>query len=39
LGNSQLDVDGPGLICVPMGEVPAIWDLVKRPPSQGAVDR
>jgi acetolactate synthase-1/2/3 large subunit len=34
---SMLDADGPGLICVPMGEVPSIWDLVKRPPSQGAV--
>ena len=35
----MLDADGPGLIRVPMGEVPAIWDLVKRPPSQGAVER
>jgi acetolactate synthase-1/2/3 large subunit len=26
---------GPALIRVPMGEVPSIWDMVVRPPSQG----
>jgi acetolactate synthase-1/2/3 large subunit len=26
---------GPALIHVPIGEVPSIWDLVKRPPSAG----
>lgn len=30
---------GPALIHVPMHEVPSIWDLVRRPPSQGNVDR
>jgi acetolactate synthase-1/2/3 large subunit len=30
-----LAADEPALISVPMGEVPSIWDLVKRPPSQG----
>ena len=35
----MLDADEPGLICVPCGEVPSIWDLVKRPPSQGTVAR
>jgi acetolactate synthase-1/2/3 large subunit len=30
---------GPALIHVPMQEVPSIWDLVRRPPSQGSVDR
>ncbi len=28
-------LEKPSLIHVPMGEVPSIWDLVKRPPSQG----
>ena len=27
--------EGPALIHVPIGEVPSIWSLVKRPPSQG----
>jgi len=27
--------DGPALISVPMPQVPSIWDMVKRPPSQG----
>ena len=30
-----LAADAPALISVPMGEVPSIWDLAKRPPSQG----
>ena len=30
-----LAADEPALISVPMQEVPSIWDLVKRPPSQG----
>ncbi|MCB1741787.1 MAG: hypothetical protein KDK91_15535 [Gammaproteobacteria bacterium] len=30
-----LALDGPALIQVPIGEVPSIWKLVKRPPSQG----
>ncbi|MEM7403965.1 MAG: thiamine pyrophosphate-dependent enzyme [Pseudomonadota bacterium] len=30
-----IDLERPTLIHVPMGEVPSIWDLVKRPPSQG----
>jgi acetolactate synthase I/II/III large subunit len=28
-------LEKPTLIHVPMGEVPSIWDFVKRPPSQG----
>lgn len=28
-------LEKPSLIHIPMGEVPSIWDLVKRPPSQG----
>ena len=28
----------PALIHVPMGEVPSIWDFVRRPPSAGEVD-
>ena len=28
-------LEKPSLIHVPIGEVPSIWDLVKRPPSQG----
>lgn len=31
-----LAADRPALIEVPMGEVPSIWDLIRRPPSQGA---
>ena len=31
--------NGPALIRVPMDEVPSIWDLVRRPPSQGSADR
>jgi acetolactate synthase-1/2/3 large subunit len=30
-----LDEEVPALIHVPMGEVPSIWDLVRRPPSAG----
>jgi acetolactate synthase-1/2/3 large subunit len=32
-----LPVERPSLISVPMGEVPSIWDFVRRPPSQGEV--
>ena len=31
------EVDGPSLVEVPIGEVPSIWDLIRRPPSQGVV--
>ena len=34
-----LAADKPALISVPMGEVPSIWQFVKRPPSQGTVGR
>ncbi len=30
-----LQADSPQLIVVPIGEVPSIWDMIKRPPSQG----
>jgi len=29
------DAGGPALIEVPVGELPNIWTLIKRPPSQG----
>ena len=32
-----LAADAPRLIVVPIGTVPSIWDLIKRPPSQGVV--
>ena len=32
-----LALDRPALISVPIGEVPSIWRLVQRPPSQGKV--
>ena len=31
-----LSAKGPALIEVPVGELPSIWGLIKRPPSQGA---
>lgn len=34
---SALAAAGPALIEVPIGEVPNVWKLVKRPPSQGVV--
>ena len=30
-----LQSNEPALIHLPMGEVPSIWDLVRRPPSAG----
>jgi hypothetical protein len=30
-----LAADAPRLIVVPIGTVPSIWDLIRRPPSQG----
>ena len=30
-----LEADAPRLIVVPIGEVPSIWEMIKRPPSQG----
>ena len=33
-----LAADEPALISIPMEEVPSIWSLVKRPPSQGKAD-
>ena len=33
-----LDEQQPALIHVPMGEVPSIWDFVRRPPSAGVDD-
>lgn len=30
-----LDARAPGLIEIPVGEMPDVWSLVKRPPSQG----
>ena len=32
-----LAANAPRLIVVPIGTVPSIWDLIKRPPSQGVV--
>ena len=32
-----LDAKGPALIEVPVGELPNIWKLIRRPPSQGMV--
>ncbi len=32
-----LDAKGPALIEVPVGELPNIWKLIRRPPSQGVV--
>jgi len=32
-----LDAEGPALIEVPVGELPNIWKLIRRPPSQGVV--
>ncbi|MGI9387144.1 MAG: thiamine pyrophosphate-dependent enzyme, partial [Methyloligellaceae bacterium] len=29
------DADAPALIEVPVGELPNIWTLIRRPPSQG----
>ncbi|MEM7270035.1 MAG: thiamine pyrophosphate-dependent enzyme, partial [Pseudomonadota bacterium] len=34
----HLAADHPALIHVPIGEVPWIWDLIKRPPTQGNID-
>ena len=31
------DAKGPALIEVPVGELPSIWKLIRRPPSQGVV--
>jgi len=31
------DAEGPALIEVPVGEMPSIWKLIRRPPSQGVV--
>ncbi len=33
-----LAAEEPALISIPMGEVPSIWSLVKRPPSQGKTE-
>lgn len=33
-----LEADEPALIHVPVGEVPWVWDLVKRAPAQGRID-
>ena len=33
-----LEADEPALIHVPVGEVPWVWDLVKRAPAQGKID-
>jgi acetolactate synthase-1/2/3 large subunit len=35
----HLAADEPALISVPIEEVPSIWNLVKRPPSQGKAPR
>jgi acetolactate synthase-1/2/3 large subunit len=32
---AMLDAGKPGLIHVPVGDLPDVWSLVKRPPSQG----
>jgi acetolactate synthase I/II/III large subunit len=34
-----LDAKGPALIEVPVGELPNIWKLIRRPPSQGVVTK
>ena len=34
----RLAAEEPALIHVPIGEVPWVWDLVKRPPTQGNID-
>ena len=34
-----LEADAPRLIVVPIGEVPSIWEMIKRPPSQGVPQR
>ena len=33
-----LVADEPALIHVPIGEVPWVWDMVKRAPAQGKID-